>query len=521
VTSPKHTAALAYAALGWPVLPFHAARLADHCSCTNGTNCERPGKHPRVRGGAQTATRERHKIDEWWRQWPDANIAGATGLLSGFVVLDIDPRNGGYESLRALEAKYEPLPATRAHATGGGGEHRVFRWAADVPQNRVLAPGLDFLSSGKLAILPGSDHSSGRAYTIKSHAPAAQVPGWLREVHQEAHSIGRCQQASNVAAVGQISAKVGRGDRNRYLTSEAGLLRYGGLSVAGILTRLIELNGQTCSPPLPDTEVQKIARSVGRYPIGPGFGAELVSDPRWPGVAGATDAAVLGAHFRLARGRINTPYPGSIRILAEDAGVHRDTVVASHRRLAKAQLIIRHKPPAERGHAHTFSLTPSAVASFGHSEPRGVVPPVVGAKDRTAPGASFHSGHDAFRWPQGGPRRGGKRPRGVGKNTLRVLRILLQAGPRLAVTLAHECGINRSTAGRILRDCESFGLVTRDRRMQWHLRDCGALALRRVAYRRGVAGVGRAQRATHRRQRHDYLAACKPPLVPVEGPGDR
>ena len=50
------------------------------------------------------------EISDWFRRWPDANIGIVTGAVSGLVVLDIDPRHGGEESLGRWEAEHGPLP---------------------------------------------------------------------------------------------------------------------------------------------------------------------------------------------------------------------------------------------------------------------------------------------------------------------------------------------------------------------------------------------------------------------------
>ena len=42
-------------------------------------------------------------ISAWWTRWPNATIAIATGIISGLVVLDVDPKNGGDANLEELE----------------------------------------------------------------------------------------------------------------------------------------------------------------------------------------------------------------------------------------------------------------------------------------------------------------------------------------------------------------------------------------------------------------------------------
>src|SRR5580693_10672950 len=103
-------AALWYAEHGFPVFPVHSA-LNGCCSCGK-LDCEHPGKHPRTRHGFKDATTDRTKITDFWKKWPDANIAIPTGAASSLLVVDIDPRNGGAESWQSLVAKYGFPPPT-------------------------------------------------------------------------------------------------------------------------------------------------------------------------------------------------------------------------------------------------------------------------------------------------------------------------------------------------------------------------------------------------------------------------
>src|SRR5262245_33221979 len=61
------------------------------------------------------------QLDEWWTEWPEANIGTVTGQVSGLVVLDAD----GPLGLASLEALQTP-PKTWVSRTGrleGGWQH--------------------------------------------------------------------------------------------------------------------------------------------------------------------------------------------------------------------------------------------------------------------------------------------------------------------------------------------------------------------------------------------------------------
>ena len=147
-TNPRLLAALAYAKRGWRVFP-----------------CRPKTKEPATTHGFKDATTDKATIIRWWRRMPAANVAIATGAVSGLVVLDVDPRNGGLRSLAELERVHGSLPETPRVSTGGDGEHYYFAAPTDASlKSGVLAEGLDVKADGGYVIAPPSLHPSGRRY---------------------------------------------------------------------------------------------------------------------------------------------------------------------------------------------------------------------------------------------------------------------------------------------------------------------------------------------------------------------
>ncbi len=130
------------------------------------------------------------QVRRWWRRWPEANVGVVTGKVSGLVVLDVDPRHGGGESLAALETIYGPVPHTVESLTGGGGQHLYFRHPGTVVPCRSIAPGLDVKGDSGLVVCPPSAHVSGRAYAWEAgcapgDVPVADLPWWIQAMAQE------------------------------------------------------------------------------------------------------------------------------------------------------------------------------------------------------------------------------------------------------------------------------------------------------------------------------------------------
>lgn len=197
-------AAREYAARGWAVFPCHtpmhdAARTGGEliCSCAKGERCTNVGKHPRwqrgiLERGFHDASKSAAVIAEWWRLWPRANPAIATGAVSGLVVLDIDAERGGVRSLGELQGHRLPqLPPTLTVLTGGGGYHRFFRHpgagveiAGGSEVFGAHLPGLDLRADGGYIVAPPSLHRSGRRYRwaegTRELAIAELPEPWLR-----------------------------------------------------------------------------------------------------------------------------------------------------------------------------------------------------------------------------------------------------------------------------------------------------------------------------------------------------
>jgi putative DNA primase/helicase len=91
-TSPMLQAALGYAeGRGWPVFPCNpSSDKARGSKAPLTPKASRPGARD---GGHWLASAEERRIRDWWRRWPTALIGLPTGLRSGTVVVDLDPRD--------------------------------------------------------------------------------------------------------------------------------------------------------------------------------------------------------------------------------------------------------------------------------------------------------------------------------------------------------------------------------------------------------------------------------------------
>jgi hypothetical protein len=186
---PLLRAALAYAGrFNVEVFPCHGilfvernAKRVPVCSCGK-TDCGHRGKHPATAHGLKDATRDPDQIRRWWQGYPHWNVGIATGKASGIIVVDVDPRHGGDDTLAVSEAKYSKLPDAPTVLTGGGGLHIYFRYPDGVARVAnsagALGLGLDIRGDGGYVIAPPSIHESGNAYCweISSRIDQMELP---------------------------------------------------------------------------------------------------------------------------------------------------------------------------------------------------------------------------------------------------------------------------------------------------------------------------------------------------------
>jgi Bifunctional DNA primase/polymerase, N-terminal len=91
----------------WRVLPCRSI-VNGTWTCRQEAECfKRPDKHSHTRNGVQDASADPDTILVWFNRWTSANVAIATDR--GLLVVDVDPHNGGHESLEKLK---QPIAAT-------------------------------------------------------------------------------------------------------------------------------------------------------------------------------------------------------------------------------------------------------------------------------------------------------------------------------------------------------------------------------------------------------------------------
>ncbi len=184
--------ALAYASYDWAVFPVHGIRNGK-CTCGR-PDCSSPGKHPLTKHGFKDATTDPATVAVWWKKHPWANIAIATGVKSGrLMVIDLDNKpDEGIDGEATWRQSARDIPDTIEVLTGGGGRHIYFTYPNDVELKsgtNVLGDGVDLRADSGYVLVPPSLHASGRRYEWEASSdpidgvPIAPAPLWSLNGH--------------------------------------------------------------------------------------------------------------------------------------------------------------------------------------------------------------------------------------------------------------------------------------------------------------------------------------------------
>jgi hypothetical protein len=191
-------------------------------------------KYPRIskkRGGrgVNGASADPDQIRQWGAMCPNGNLGAACGEPSGFVTLDVDPRNKGDEDIRALAAQGYHFPPGPRQRTGNGGWHLLFEHEPWMKSARgKLTRGVDFKREGGFIVLAPSftgpsDAGPGGPYRWEVspfEVPIPRMPLWLKDKllpPPPPKFNGPISGPSDIRALLRDTAGAQNGNKNNYL----------------------------------------------------------------------------------------------------------------------------------------------------------------------------------------------------------------------------------------------------------------------------------------------------------------
>jgi hypothetical protein len=284
------------------------------------------------------ATTDEDKIRTWWSLWPDANI-GIACKPSELVVLDVDPKSGGEESLAQIRQQLgDGVFETITCITGSGGQHIYYGCPPGAAVTNVvsgprfvgpLGPGIDVRANGGLTsqhggyvVAPPSLHASGRRYEWEAgYSPDERDLLELPEPLQE-HLVVRLDTPPiDEHGEGKLSVKVAlegipEGERDWTIFRYAALFRRFGVPIEWTMDIMLKAAAK-CVPPFPAEEARKKVISAytryaaGRFAIAePGDEArnEFEATPLGAIVAGQADDVDWVIPGHIVAGQIHVLY---------------------------------------------------------------------------------------------------------------------------------------------------------------------------------------------------------------------
>ena len=269
-----------YLDIGWHMLPISLG-----------------SKRPHRGQGLEHATADYQQVIQWGGEGCDWAAACEP---SGFIVLDVDPRNGGDETWAALLEGQSELPPHPVQGTRNGGEHHLF---ADprVPCNGHLGNGIDIKRRGYILVDPSPGYSWD-VHPATMDAPELP-PDWLDLVLKKAPErapMGAVRYAGETTPYGQRAIETecnelaampedsGRNNRLNTAAMKIGQLAAGGEVDPSDGMQALALAAAACG--LPPHESEATIRSGWSYGEGsPRSAPKLAIAPRYDDIPPPTD----------------------------------------------------------------------------------------------------------------------------------------------------------------------------------------------------------------------------------------
>lgn len=222
-----------------------------------------------------TATNDPQTVAKWFDHEPNINL-GLSLSDSNLIVLDIDNHAGTgiRDTMQKLADRGCTLPTnTYIEQTPSGGLHLFYRGQVSKKRVTNFIPSVDLLADFTViapSVVNGDAYRS--INTNYTYNTILDAPKWLldalndRPVQQYSNSFNRPINGKKWAGkrLDEIVAGVDSGGRNTWLTKQVGWLISTGAELETVYTIAQQVNRDYISPPLPDSEVNTIFKSIVR-----------------------------------------------------------------------------------------------------------------------------------------------------------------------------------------------------------------------------------------------------------------
>ncbi len=254
-----------YASQGWPIFPINWIQK-EGCSCGS-SDCKSPGKHPLVDRGFKDATIEEKRIKVWHERWPNANWGMRTGgrkdCGSGILVVDIDQKNGGYDTWDFLQIDHSELIETVTVSTGGGGQHLWFFYPDGFnirSRAGALGQGVDIRANGGYVLVPPSTTETSYQFEINpDDGQIMEIPDWILQILDGKEQLNSPDIHQPFASI--TNELVPQGMRHNTILSHAIKLFNSGMEKEAVTASLLAIRDTQFSlgdHPITDKEIEDL-----------------------------------------------------------------------------------------------------------------------------------------------------------------------------------------------------------------------------------------------------------------------
>ena len=259
--SKKLDEAKFYSQIGWQVVPCYGVGEGGACTCTKGSACKSPGKHPRLNQWQDKASKNELVVADWFTRWPDSNLGVRLGPASNLIDIEYDGDEGKATAIELLADIKTPSFRSKRSV------HHLFAFPSSLAISKAVVHwrGLEIRfgtdNAGAQSIFPPSNHSSGVSYEWISHPSQvgiADAPEWL-SLALVGDSAGDGMTFEMTDTISTLESHPGEseGGRNRKLCELVG--RY--IATNGVNAALVDQAlawANRCTPVVSQDEVLKV-----------------------------------------------------------------------------------------------------------------------------------------------------------------------------------------------------------------------------------------------------------------------
>lgn len=222
-----------------------------------------------------TASNHPLTVAKWFTDTPQANL-GLELASKSLIVVDIDNHSGTSirDAMQALHDQGCHLPTdTYIEQTPSGGLH--FFYTGTVPVKRVtnFIPNVDLLADFTVIAPSVINGDAYRSIDSKhTYNDIKEAPKWLLEAlsnkpkqnYSDSFKTAKTGKKWTGRRLDEIVNGVSSGSRNTWLTKQVGWLISTGAELETVYTITQQINRDYISPPLSDSEVNTIFKSIVR-----------------------------------------------------------------------------------------------------------------------------------------------------------------------------------------------------------------------------------------------------------------